>query len=61
MKAAPVISAARHFTTVVGVLLIALVLVAWRHGTLDIISAVRSSLLNTEATLRDWFSALRLR
>ena len=55
-----IIKIARHFSTVLGVLLAALVLVAWKHRTLDIASALKSSLLNTEVMLRSWFSSLRL-
>jgi len=61
MTARPLLTAARHFAAVTGIFLIALTLIAWRHGTLDIISALRSSLLNMETTLRGWYNILRLR
>ncbi|HEY2828421.1 MAG TPA: hypothetical protein VGJ04_12540 [Pirellulales bacterium] len=55
------IDVARHFATVTGVFLIAMVLIAWRHGTLNVVSIVRESLLNVETALREWFNCLRNR
>ena len=54
-------AAARLLTTLAAVFLIGLSLVAWQHGNLDIVGALRTSLYNTETQLREWFSCLRLR
>jgi hypothetical protein len=54
-------AAARLLTTLAGVFLVALSLVAWQHGNLDIVGALRTSLYNTETMLREWFSCLHFR
>ncbi len=58
MTARPFINVARYAATIVGILLIAMVLVVWRQGTLDVADTVKSTLLNTETSLRNWFSSL---
>ncbi len=58
MKAHRLINAVWYLSSIVGILLIAMVVVACRHGSLDLISATKSSLLDAEATLRGWFSSL---
>jgi hypothetical protein len=60
-KKRALLAAARLLTTLAGVFLIALFVVAWQHGNLDIVGALRTSLYNTETQLREWFSCLRLR
>jgi hypothetical protein len=58
MKVGRLINAVWYISSVVGILLILMGVVAWRHGSLDLISATKSSLLDAEATLRGWFSSL---
>lgn len=61
MRAHVFINGASRLAVVIGVLLVALVVMAFRHGTLDVFGAIKSSLLSAEATLRELFSDLGLR
>lgn len=56
-----ILTAARYLAAVTGVVLIFLVVVASRNGTLDLASAMKLTMQNTENTLREWFSCFRFR
>jgi hypothetical protein len=56
-----ILTAARYLATVTGVVLIFMVFVASRNGTLDLASAMKLTMQNAENTLREWFSCFHFR
>ena len=54
-----ILTAARYLAAVIGIVLIFLVIVASRNGSMDLASAAKMSLQNAENTLREWFSCFR--